>query len=463
MNSGKKVVITYGTFDLLHHGHVALLERAKALGDYLIVGVTSDAFDQERGKLNVCQSLSDRLTAVKDTGIADSVIVEEYRGQKISDIREFGVDIFAIGSDWEGKFDYLKQYCDVVYLPRTQGISSTELRASRQDDIALGCIGIDYISERLIKESQHVAGMECCSVFPLEGQSMEGMEVCRSSKIYDNLIDLFSAVDAVYINVPIKWRSHYVRAALESDCHVICESPLFLSRAEGEELLSLASSRGLVLMEALKTLYFPAFQHLKLMLESGAIGEIKDIRASFSHVFDGLDYEDRYQGSFFDMASYILLPAIALLGDDYLDATLTCGYVGDFCNWAKCDLLYDTASASLSVGRGMKTEGDMVITGTNGYIYVPSPWWKTDYFELRFEDPRENKKYFYDYAGDGQRYELFEFARLINFAKQGYSPMQSEDDVLAVCDLVEKFDKGDVRVLRPGKYTFGGGEKVNDR
>lgn len=124
-------VITYGTYDLFHYGHRRLLERAKALGDYLIVGVTADGFDRARGKINVQQSLMERIEAVKATGLADQIVIEEYKGQKIDDIQKYGVDIFAIGSDWEGYFDYLKEYCEVVYLPRTEGISSTQLREER--------------------------------------------------------------------------------------------------------------------------------------------------------------------------------------------------------------------------------------------------------------------------------------------------------------------------------------------
>ena len=115
-------VITYGTYDLLHYGHIRLLERAKALGDYLIVGVTSDDFDKARGKINVKQSLLERIEAVRDTGLADEIIVEEYEGQKIDDIRRYGADIFTVGSDWAGKFDYLNEYCTVIYLPRTEGV-----------------------------------------------------------------------------------------------------------------------------------------------------------------------------------------------------------------------------------------------------------------------------------------------------------------------------------------------------
>ena len=118
-------VITYGTYDLFHKGHMRLLERAKALGDYLIVGVTSDDFDKARGKINVNQSLMERIEAVRNTGLADEIIIEEYEGQKIDDIKRYNIDIFTVGSDWTGKFDYLNEYCKVVYLERTKGISSS--------------------------------------------------------------------------------------------------------------------------------------------------------------------------------------------------------------------------------------------------------------------------------------------------------------------------------------------------
>ena len=134
-----KKIITYGTFDLLHHGHIRLLKRAKKLGDYLIVGITSDDFDKTRGKINVQQSLSERIAAVRATGIADKIIVEEYEGQKIDDIKKYGVDIFTVGSDWVGKFDYLGEYCTVKYLERTQGVSSTDLR-KKDRELTMGII-----------------------------------------------------------------------------------------------------------------------------------------------------------------------------------------------------------------------------------------------------------------------------------------------------------------------------------
>ena len=112
----KTRVITYGTYDLLHQGHINLLKRAKELGDYLIVGVTNDNFDRERGKLNVRNNVLERIEAVKATGLADEIIIEDYVGQKIDDIQKYEVDIFAIGSDWEGKFDYLNEFCKLVFI-----------------------------------------------------------------------------------------------------------------------------------------------------------------------------------------------------------------------------------------------------------------------------------------------------------------------------------------------------------
>ena len=153
-----KKVITYGTFDLFHFGHQNLLKRAKELGDYLIVGVTSEDFDINRGKLNVQQSLMERIKNVKESGYADEIIVEEYEGQKIDDIQKYNVDIFAIGSDWLGNFDYLKEYCKVVYLERTKGVSSSELR-EQQQSVTIGIIGKGLMVEKFKSESKFVSGV----------------------------------------------------------------------------------------------------------------------------------------------------------------------------------------------------------------------------------------------------------------------------------------------------------------
>lgn len=122
-----KKVITYGTFDLFHVGHLNILKRAKQLGDYLVVGVSSDKFNLLKGK-KAYHSVEDRVAIIESLECVDEVIIEESWGQKVKDIKEHNIDIFVMGHDWEGKFDFLKEYCEVVYLKRTDGISTTKIK-----------------------------------------------------------------------------------------------------------------------------------------------------------------------------------------------------------------------------------------------------------------------------------------------------------------------------------------------
>ena len=179
-----KKVITYGTYDLLHEGHLNLLHRAKELGDYLIVGVTSDSFDRGRGKLNVRNNVLERVEAVKATGYADEVIIEDYLGQKIDDIQRYNVDIFAIGSDWVGKFDYLNEYCKVIYLPRTEGISSTMLREQTEEVYRIGIVGSGRIARRFVPETKVVNSVKATAVFDPNKESADAFAAQFGVKAY---------------------------------------------------------------------------------------------------------------------------------------------------------------------------------------------------------------------------------------------------------------------------------------
>ncbi len=125
-----KKIITYGTFDLLHYGHINLLKRAKALGDYLIVCLSTDEFNFNQKKKKCYFSYEQRKSLLESIRYVDLVIPEESWEQKITDIKEFKIDIFVIGDDWKGKFDYLQNYCEVVYLPRTPEISTTQIKSN---------------------------------------------------------------------------------------------------------------------------------------------------------------------------------------------------------------------------------------------------------------------------------------------------------------------------------------------
>lgn len=122
-----KRVITYGTFDLLHYGHINLLRRAKEFGDYLIVALSTDKFNITKGK-KCYFPYKERKKIIESIRYVDLVIPENNWEQKINDVKKFKVDIFVMGEDWKGKFDFLKEYCDVIYLPRTPEISTTKIK-----------------------------------------------------------------------------------------------------------------------------------------------------------------------------------------------------------------------------------------------------------------------------------------------------------------------------------------------
>lgn len=406
-----KKVITYGTFDLLHEGHLNLLRRAKALGDYLIVGVTTDSFDLERGKMNTVQSVTERIAAVLATGLADQVIIEEYKGQKLEDIQKYDVDIFAIGSDWVGKFDYIREFCEVVYLPRTEGISSTQLRENLSC-VRVGIVGTGSIASRFVPEAAEVNGVKVVSAFNPDPELCAGF--CRRFSLaqagtYEQLLE---SCDAVYVASPHYTHYEYVKQAIEAGRHVLCETPFVLRSDRARELYELSESRGVFLMVAHKTAYCPAFVHLVSLLKSGIIGDIVDVNASVTTLTD--ENSDKlasshFGGSVTENACFPLLPVFKFFGTDWKDLRFYSKVRNGVDIYTKGILLYDNAVASFQVGLGAKTEGNLVVSGTRGYAYVPAPWWRTDYFEIRYEDQNQNKKYFYPFAGEGLRYEIKDF------------------------------------------------------
>lgn len=412
-----KKVITYGTYDLLHQGHINLLRRAKELGDYLIVGVTSDSFDRGRGKLNVRNNVLERVEAVKKTGYADEVIIEDYVGQKIDDIQKYNIDIFAIGSDWEGKFDYLNEYTKVVYLPRTEGISSTMLRAADTTDVKVGIIGCGRVAHRFPSEAGVVNGISVTACYDISADAakyyadtFEGVKACPTIEA------LFYEVDAVYIATPHLSHYDYIKSAINAGKHVLVETPMVLNGEQAKELFELAEQGCVILMEGNKTAHCPAFNHLMVMIKSGVIGEVVDIEASLSQLLDknGREFDPAQAGgALFEQGSYPLLPIIKLMGCNYKNLNLYSRMENGVDIHTKGVFRYDHAVCSFKVGLGVKTEGNLVISGTKGYAYVPAPWWLTDYFELRYEDQNKNQKYFYKWDGAGLRYEIQEFISCI--------------------------------------------------
>lgn len=413
-------VITYGTYDMFHFGHKRLLERAKALGDYLIVGVTSDDYDKTRGKINNQQSLMERVAAVKAAGIADEIIVEEYEGQKIDDIRRLGVDIFTVGSDWAGYFDYLNEFCKVIYLPRTEGISSSEIRAEKRK-VVIGTLGEGGLCKKFIREMQYVNGVE-----------------------HKKIEDSFEGVDAVYIATQPDCHYDNVKTALKAGKHVICESPIALSTSQYQELKRMAFDHGLVLADGIKTAYSTAYSRLLVVAKSGRIGNIVSVDSVCTSLEggageDGADLSKK-QNSICAWGPTAMLPIFQLLGPVYKSRSIVSKIINQnlhFDGFTKIDFVFDHAVASAKVGKAAKAEGELIIAGTKGYIYVPAPWWKTDYFEVRFENPANNKRYFYQLDGEGIRYEIVAFAKAIESGKglDYINPNVSE----SIIDIIEAY------------------------
>lgn len=436
-------VITYGTFDLFHEGHYKLLQRAKELGDYLIVGVTTEHFDEARGKVNVVDSIMERIENVKKTGFADEIIIEDHDGQKIEDIQKYGVDIFTVGSDWIGTFDYLKQFCKVVYLERTPDISSTMIRKNRFKIVNLGIVGTGRLLPRFIAELKYVSGVNLCCTYNPEVHSKYVWNNRHDLPNYHGDYEKFlEEVDAVYIASPNETHYGYAKQALELGKHVLCEKPAAFTKREAESLYEYAKLHDLVLMEAVKTAYCPGFGQLLNVAKSGKIGEIRDVEACFTRLASKESRERTdasYGGSFLEFSSYTLLPAIKLLGNDYKSVHFDILYDETGVDvYTKVSLKYHNATALAKNGVAVKSEGQLVIAGTNGYILAPSPWWLTRRFEVHYEDPGKVEVYEPTFQGEGFRYEISDFVSKVNgIDRHGYK--LTAEEAIAMAGITEEF------------------------
>ena len=434
-----KKVITYGSFDLFHEGHYRLLQRAKSLGDYLIVGVTTEHYDESRGKMNVV----DRIENVRKTGFADEIIIEDHVGQKVEDIMKYGVDVFTVGSDWVGVFDFLKDYCEVVYLERTKDISSTMLRAKKYNIIRLGIIGTGRIASRMIPEVKYVSGINTDAVYnPHIDSARRFAEQFELNKCMDDLEEFYAEIDAVYIASPHQTHYEYIKSALSHRKHVLCEKPMVLRREQAKEVFRMAEENRVVLMEAVKTAYCPGFNQLLSIVRSGAIGSVRDVEACFTKLENPLSREltdKSYGGSFTELGSYTILPVLKILGKDFKELEFRSHLAANGLDiYTKAYFTYENALAASKNGLGVKSEGQLIISGTRGYIIVEAPWWKTTSFEVRYEDQSQNEKYFSKFLKDGLRYEVGDFVSAINgFGEKHFKLTKGESITMA--GIMEKF------------------------
>lgn len=439
-----KKVITYGSFDLFHEGHYKILQRAKALGDYLIVGVTTEHYDRQRGKLNLVDPIMTRIENVRKTGFADEIIVEDHDGQKVEDIQKYGIDTFVLGTDWTGKYDYLEKYCKVVYLDRTPNISSTFLRNDLLHLVKLGIVGTGRIARRFIAETVFVSGIEAVAAYNPDKKSLDTFTKDFAVTPFGGDYGLFlDHVDAVYIASPNETHADYVRKALDAGKHVLCEKPMTFTHAEAVELYDLAGKKKVVLMEGIRAAYLPGFQQLLTVARDGTIGDICDIEACFTRLGDPASREmsdAKYGGAFMEYGSYTLLPIFKLLGTEYEDMTID-SILGEngIDRFTKVQFRYKDGLATSKTGAGVKSEGQLVIAGTKGYILAQSPWWLIRNFDVRYEDPARVDHYDAPFVGrDGFRYEIAEFLGKVNGTGGNDYKLTAEESI-AMAKVVEMF------------------------
>ncbi|NLV19752.1 MAG: Gfo/Idh/MocA family oxidoreductase [Bacteroidetes bacterium] len=331
----------------------------------------------------------------------------------------------------------------------SESLTEKRTQSQKKRKIKLGMAGYGRIATRFVEESVFVNDVDLTGVFGLasDQENLKKFKESHGLSFYESNYDRFlNIIDAVYIATPHLTHFEYTKKALEKGKHVLCEKPLTLSAVEASELYNLALKKRLVLLEAVKTAYSPGFLELIKIAESGFIGKIKNIDATFTKLVEGPVRELKKSmagGSMTELSSYILLPAVKLFGLAYKDIM----FYSFFDEKEKIDLftkivlVYREGIFTGKVGLGVKSEGDLIISGTKGYIYVPAPWWKTEFFEVRFEDFNKNKQFSFAFEGDGLRYELSEFVRLIN-GKERESTMLTVQESEGISAIIEKFLNG---------------------
>ncbi len=217
----------------------------------------------------------------------------------------------------------------------------------------------------------------------------------------------------------------------------MCESPLTLEREKTEELLRIAASKKLILMEAIKTAYATAYSRLLLMLKGGKIGRVVAVDAVCTSIKEKIKSGE--WRCIHEWGPTALLPIFQILGTEYKNCSIV-SHIRENGNdsFSQVNILFDKAVGSIKIGDGVKSEGSLIISGTKGYVYVPAPWWNTDYFEIRYEDQTKNKRYFYQLDGEGIRYELVAFTRAIE--RGGFAYNISQDVTYGIAEIMERFE-----------------------
>lgn len=399
-------VITYGTFDLFHVGHYNILKRAKEQGDYLIVGVTSENYDIERGKLNVKDSLLTRINNVKATGLADEIIIEEYQGQKISDVVKYNIDILVIGSDWRGKFDYLKKYCEVRYLERTKNISSTQLREEGKS-YAIGIVTDTAQEDDVVIETKYVSGMHVNGVYSRDRIVAEEYgrekELNFSTDDYDEFLE---KTDIIYIRTKQSTGREYydlMMKAVEKGKHIVCNMSNLESEDQAHRIFELAEKNGCIICEDMVLAYTKAFDQLLWYIKGDVIGDIISVSARIRQD----DYDTKNVNEIYHLLNFAMT---RILGSN-LERIFH--FVHDKSNYESIHAITDVGEFNAGISLDVGLKNSMEIFGSKGYIYIPDEWWRMQYFKIENYETGNVSRYGFNFEGTGYRYILMSLLSML--------------------------------------------------
>lgn len=326
------------------------------------------------------------------------------------------------------------------------GIIGTGRIAARFADTALTGIESTYIS---------------CVYNPREESALRFIQQHNIQACTADWDEFVNNIDAAYVASPHETHYEYSRKLLLSGKHVLCEKPATLKKEQVRELIDIAQNNQLVYMEALKTAYCPGYKALIQIAESGRIGRIVEVEAAFSRLtpLNTREYkDDDCNGSFLEFGSYTLLPVLTLLGCEYDDVTFRTvraqngvdAYTKAFIEYKD---EYIDKTAIVKTGLGAKTEGQLVITGTNGYILAKSPWWLTKEFEVRYENPGKIERYRFGYEGTGLCYEVREFVHRIK--NNDKKTVDISDNIsIAMAGVMERFADWNTTIYKDRHNQF---------
>ena len=428
-------IITYGTFDLFHKGHYNILKRAKEHGDYLIVGVTGETYDIGRGKLNVHDTLATRIENVKATGFADEIIVEEYLGQKIGDLIKYDIDAFVIGDDWKGKFDHLSRYCEMIYLERTKGISSSKIRQDHFNQYTIGIVADVDDDNDIIKESELVNGFEVKNVFCEDENVLDKFQekyhVENVSSSYEEMLD---SSDIIYVRCRIGKRFDYILKAIESKKHVIYDPPATFDSSEFKGLVELAKENNVILMENIKMVYIYVFNQLLWMCQGGLLGDILSFNCSVSK------NNANRSNLFYELSTSSLLTMLKVMGPDFKSADFQVIKNEDNIEFASMHFIYPKGMATINVGDSIRVENQLEIIGTEGTIRMKEDWWRGKNFELHKPNSKDRQIYNTNFEGNGFKYLLKAMLTMLNNNKIK-SMGVFEDESIKIVEILEQVSK----------------------